>query len=315
MKTSDFDYELPTELVAQFPSERRDESRCMVLHRSTKSIEHRHSRDIVEYLREGDCLVINETKVFPARLWGKRIPTGGKIEIFLLRERNEGLWEALVKPGKKARTGLRIGFGENAFTGEIVDRMNDGKRLIQFGNGIPIEELLETYGEVPLPPYVTRKPLASDQDRYQTVYAKTRGAVAAPTAGLHFTDELMDEIRQKGVAIVPILLHVGPGTFRPVTTDDPREYPMEAEYFEISPETAETVNRVKKDRMRVFAIGTTTVKALETAADEDNRLVHRKGWTDTFIYPPFPFRIVDCLLRQISISHIMHIFCNSQGRI
>jgi S-adenosylmethionine:tRNA ribosyltransferase-isomerase len=301
MRTSDFEYQLPTELIAQFPSERRDESRCMVLHRSTKSIEHRQSRDIAEYLHEGDCLVVNETKVFPARLWGKRIPAGGTIEVFLVRERTEGLWEALVRPGRKARTGLRISFGRDAFTGEIVDRMNNGKRLIQFEKGIIIEDVLETYGEVPLPPYITRKPGASDRNRYQTVYAKTRGAVAAPTAGLHFTDELMDEIRKKGADIVPILLHVGPGTFRPVTTDDPREYTMDAEYFEISPETAKTVNRAKNSGKRIFAIGTTTVKALETASDEGDRLVHRKGWTDMFIYPPFPFRIVDCLLTNFHL--------------
>ena len=301
MRTSDFDYQLPEELIAQFPAEKRDESRLLVLDRSTKNIEHRKFRDIVGYLREGDCIVVNETKVIPARLWGRRIPTGGKVEVFLLRERRERLWEALVKPGRKAVAGSRISFGDNSYTGQIVDRMNDGRRLILFENGLDIEGLLKDWGEIPLPPYVNREPVESDRNRYQTIYAKTEGAVAAPTAGLHFTDELMDEFRQRGVFLVPILLHVGIGTFRPVTTDDPREYPMEAEYFEVSPEAAEAVNRAKSEKARIIAIGTTTVKALETAVDRENRLVQRKGWADTFIYPPYTFRIVDCLLTNFHL--------------
>ena len=301
MRTSDFDYQLPEELIAQFPAEKRDESRLLVLDRSTKNIEHRKFRDIVGYLREGDCIVVNETKVIPARLWGRRIPTGGKVEVFLLRERRERLWEALVKPGRKAVAGSRISFGDSSFTGQIVDRMNDGRRLILFEDGLDIEELLKDWGEIPLPPYVNREPVESDRNRYQTIYAKTEGAVAAPTAGLHFTDELLDELRQKGVFLVPILLHVGIGTFRPVTTDDPREYPMEAEYFEVSPEAAEAVNRAKSEKARIIAIGTTTVKVLETAVDRENRLVQRKGWADTFIYPPYTFRIVDCLLTNFHL--------------
>ncbi|UCE19069.1 MAG: tRNA preQ1(34) S-adenosylmethionine ribosyltransferase-isomerase QueA [Gemmatimonadota bacterium] len=301
MKTSDFDYQLPQELIAQFPAVKRDESRLMVLDRPRKSIEHRRFRDIVEYLNAGDCLVVNETKVFPARLRGKRIPTGGTVEIFLLREQKKGLWEALVQPGRRTQKGLRVSFGADAFTGEIVDRMNDGKRLIQFEEGVDIEELITNWGEVPLPPYVKREPVDTDRIRYQTVYAKIPGAVAAPTAGLHFTDDLLGTIKRKHVHIVPILLHVGPGTFRPVTTDDPREYPMEAEYFEISTETAEIINRAKKKKARIMAIGTTTVKALETAVDSGGRLVHRTGWTDMYIYPPFPFRIVNCLVTNFHL--------------
>ena len=301
MKTSDFDYQLPKELIAQFPAEKRDESRLMVLDRTTKSIAHRQFPDILDYLQAGDCLVINETKVFPARLWGRRIPTGGKIEVFLLSEQKEGLWEALVKPGRRAIVGTRIRFGDGSIVGKIVDRMSDGKRLVQFENEIKIGDFLDHWGDVPLPPYVHRKPVESDRERYQTVYAKTQGAVAAPTAGLHFTEQLMDDIRRKGVILVPILLHVGLGTFRPITTHDPREYPMEDEYFEIPPQSAHTINRIRSEQAKIVAVGTTTVKALESAISEDNLLQSVKGWTRTFIYPPFTFRVVDILLTNFHL--------------
>lgn len=301
MKTLDFDYQLPKELIAQFPAEKRDESRLMVLDRTARTIGHGQFHDIVDYLNTGDCLVINETKVFPARLWGRRIPSGGRLEIFLLREQKERLWEALVKPGKRAPIGARVSFGEESFIGKIVDRRSDGRRLVQFENGTKVEQLLRNWGNVPLPPYVNRRPVESDRSRYQTVYAKTEGAVAAPTAGLHFTEELINAIREKRVIIVPILLHVGLGTFRPVTTEDPRKHPMEAEYFEISAESVEIINKVKGEGGRIVAVGTTTVKALESAVDEENRLVNTKGWSDTFIYPPFVFHIVDCLLTNFHL--------------
>ncbi|MFQ6091983.1 MAG: tRNA preQ1(34) S-adenosylmethionine ribosyltransferase-isomerase QueA [bacterium] len=301
MRTSDFDYHLPKELIAQFPAERRDESRLMVLDRSTKRIAHNCFQDVVGYLRRGDCLVINETKVLPARLRGRKTPTGGKIEVLLLREQREGRWEALVKPGRRAEVGTRVSFGDGSAVARILDRMSDGRRLVQFENGTKVEALLERWGQVPLPPYVDRRPVETDRDRYQTVYASRPGAVAAPTAGLHFTEDLIEEIKEKGILVVPILLHVGLGTFRPVTTEDPRQYPMEAEYFEIPPEAAEIINRAKREEGRIVAVGTTTVKALESAVDEGNRLMGTKGWTDTFIYPPYTFRIVDCLLTNFHL--------------
>ncbi len=301
MKTSDFDYQLPAALIAQFPAERRDGSRLMVLHRSTRTIEHRHFHDISEYLAAGDCLVINETKVVPARLRGERIPGGGRIEVFLLRRSGERIWEVLVKPGKRAPVGTRIQFADGLSTATIIEKMEDGRRHIQFENGTMGEELMERWGEVPLPPYINRKPVDADRDRYQTVYAKQGGAVAAPTAGLHFTEEVLDIIRRKGVNIVPILLHVGLGTFRPVTAEDPREHPMEAEYYEISAQGADLINRVKAAKGRIVAVGTTTAKALESAVNGDGRLSKATGWSDIFIRPMFAFHVVDSLLTNFHL--------------
>lgn len=301
MKTSDFSYSLAQELIAQYPADRRDESRLMVLHRSTRHIEHKHFQDIISFLREGDCLVVNETKVFPARLWARRLPTGGKIELLLLRARQENLWEALVKPGKRTAVGTRLSFEGDDMTAQVVDRMDDGRRLIQFNGGMSVVEYMDTWGEVPLPPYVNREPTEDDRSRYQTVYAAKAGAVAAPTAGLHFTDELMDTIRDQSVHIVPILLHVGLGTFRPVATEDPREYQMEVEYYEIPPESERMINTIKSEKGRIVAVGTTTVKALESAVNEEKKLVSQTGWTDMFIYPPFTFNVIDCLLTNFHL--------------
>ena len=301
MRTSDFDYYLPKELIAQFPPDRRDESRLMVLERSTQRSVHTCFRDVVRYLRRGDSLVINETKVLPTRLWGRKTPTGGKLEVFLLREHSDHVWEALVNPGRRAPVGTQVSFGEECSVGTIVDRMSGGKRLVQFEDETRVEELLNRWGEIPLPPYINRKPVHADRERYQTVYAKKPGAVAAPTAGLHFTEALIAEVASRGVSVVRVLLHVGLGTFRPVTTEDPRQYAMEAEYFEISTESAERINKTKRDGGRIVAVGTTTVRALESAAGEGNRVRSMKGWAETFIYPPYTFRVIDCLLTNFHL--------------
>ena len=301
MKTSDFDYQLPAERIAQFPAERRDASRLMVLHRSTRTIEHRHFHDIHEYLAAGDCLVINETRVVPARLRGERTPAGGRIEVFLLRQAGGTVWEVLVKPGKRAPVGTRIQFAGGLSTATIIEKMEDGRRYIQFENGTTAEELMERWGEVPLPPYINRRPVEADRDRYQTIYAKQGGAVAAPTAGLHFTEEVLYVIRKKGVSVVPVLLHVGLGTFRPVTAEDPGEHPMEAEYYEIPSDGAALINRAKAAGGRIVAVGTTTVKALESAVNGDGRLSETTGWSDMFIRPPFAFHMVDSLITNFHL--------------
>jgi len=300
MKITEYDYTLPQELIAQFPVERRDESRLMIVRRGEQSIEHKRFHDIASFLHQGDCLVVNETKVFPSRLRARRVPTGAQIEVFLLRAHDETLWETLVKPGRRATVGTRLRF-EDGMSGEVIDLLEDGRRLIRFDGDEPVTDFMDRWGEVPLPPYVSRRPTEADRDRYQTVYAKEPGAVAAPTAGLHFTDELLDTLKMKSVRIAPVLLHVGIGTFRPVSTEDPREHQMESEYYEISTGSADMINEIKCEGGRIVAVGTTTVRTLESAVDEEKRLKKQSGWTDMFIYEPYTFKVVDVLLTNFHL--------------
>jgi len=301
MKLSDYDYDLPAELIAQYPLRERDRSRLLVLHRGDGRMEHREFRDIVDYLREGDCLVINETRVMPARLFGRREPTGGKVEMLLVRRLDDGLWEALVSPGRRVRPGTRISL-DGELGCEVVGYAAGGRRLLRFDEGFD----LSRYGHVPLPPYIRRPDSAEDRELYQTVYARVEGAVAAPTAGLHFSDELLREISGRGVRIAPILLHVGPGTFRPIRSEDPRSHRMEDEYYEVSPDAAEIMNSARLSGGRIIAVGTTSVRTLETVPFYDRRrgmwLVRPgSGWTDKFIYPPYRFKVVDALVTNFHL--------------
>jgi len=301
MKLSDYDYDLPAELIAQYPLRERDRSRLLVLHRGDGRMEHREFRDIVDYLREGDCLVINETRVMPARLFGRREPTGGKVEMLLVRRLDDGLWEALVSPGRRVRPGTRISL-DGELGCEVVGYAAGGRRLLRFDEGVD----LSRYGHVPLPPYIRRPDSAEDRELYQTVYARVEGAVAAPTAGLHFSDELLREISGRGVRIAPILLHVGPGTFRPIRSEDPRSHRMEDEYYEVSPDAAEIMNSARLSGGRIIAVGTTSVRTLETVPLYDRRrgmwLVRPgSGWTDKFIYPPYRFKVVDALVTNFHL--------------
>jgi S-adenosylmethionine:tRNA ribosyltransferase-isomerase len=305
MDLLDFDYHLPEELIAQYPRPRRGQSRLLVLHRKSSQIEHKKFADLSSYLHNGDCLVLNETKVLPARLIGFREGTGGKVELLLVRDLGEGRWHFMVKPSRQARSGHRFLFGEGQLQCELERRVASGEWVGRFQSQGDLKTLLAELGQVPLPPYIRRQPEPGDVERYQTVFAKHRGAVAAPTAGLHFTRDLLDELARKGVEIVPILLHVGPGTFRPVREADIRSHRMEAEYYRIPPQAARTVNRVKEKEGRVFAVGTTTVRALETSTMEMGegmeRLKPGHGWTDLFIYPPFRFRITDALITNFHL--------------
>ncbi len=295
LRLSDFRYHYPEKLVAQYPLERRDEARMMVLHRATREVEHRIFKDLPEYLQPGDCLVINDTRVFPARLLGTKDKTGAKVEVFLLRNLENGIWEVMVKPARKVRLGNRIVF-ENGFTCDIIDNTVSGGRIIEVHCQGDFFEVLDEVGQTPLPPYIKRKPEPLDREFYQTVYARKRGAVAAPTAGLHFTDELLERIRERGVRIAPITLHVGLGTFRPVQVDDISRHQMHSEYYEVSEESAQLINRTKQEEKAVVAVGTTCVRVLETVADRTGYIRPGKGWTDKFIYPPYSFRMVDRLI-------------------
>ena len=276
MDLKDFNYDLPEELIAQDPLEDRSSSRLMVLHKDTGSIEHKIFRDIIDYLNPGDCLVINDTKVIPARLMGIKEDTGAAIEVLLLKRNADDVWECLVKPGKKARTGARIVFGEGLLVGEIVDVIEDGNRMIKFHYEGIFEEILDKLGQMPLPPYITHK--LQDKNRYQTVYARNEGSAAAPTAGLHFTKELLEKIKEKGVNVVSITLHVGLGTFRPVKVDKIEEHHMHTETFNISKEAADTINRTRAAGGRVIAVGTTSCRTLESAAADDGTIPARHGY-------------------------------------
>ena len=299
MKTSDFYYDLPQELIAQDPLTDRSASRLMHLSIKDGSIEHRHFTDILEYLNPGDCLVINDTKVIPARLYGHKEETGALIEILLLKRNENDVWECLVKPGKKARKGTRISFGDGLLKGEIVDVIEDGNRLIHFEyNGI-FEEILDKLGQMPLPPYIHHQ--LKDKNRYQTVYAKHDGSAAAPTAGLHFTPELLEEIKKKGVHIAHVTLHVGLGTFRPVKVEDVTDHHMHSEFYIVEPEQAELINRVKKEGGKIVAVGTTSCRTLESATDENGILKAGSGWTDIFIYPGYPFKMIDRLITNFHL--------------
>lgn len=299
MDLKDFNYDLPEELIAQDPLEDRSSSRLMVLHKDTGRIEHKIFRDIIDYLNPGDCLVINDTKVIPARLMGIKEDTGAAIEVLLLKRNADDVWECLVKPGKKARTGARIIFGEGLLVGEIVDVIEDGNRMIKFHYEGIFEEILDKLGQMPLPPYITHK--LKDKNRYQTVYARNEGSAAAPTAGLHFTKELLEKIKEKGVNVVSITLHVGLGTFRPVKVDKIEEHHMHTETFNISKEAADTINRARAAGGRVIAVGTTSCRTLESAAADDGTIPARSGDTDIFIYPGYKFKAIDCLITNFHL--------------
>ena len=297
MKLSDFMYDLPEARIAQTPVEPRDHSRLMVLHRNTHAIEHRHFFDIVEYLNPGDVLVINETKVIPARLYGER-PTGGAVEVLLLKQLGPKRWETLVRPGKKLKPGAEVIFGDGRLTCRVLESTDVGGRIVEFACEGSFEAALDALGEMPLPPYIHEK--LKDRNRYQTVYAKQDGSAAAPTAGLHFTPELLQRIREKGIDIVPVLLHVGLGTFRPVKVENVEEHEMHSEYFEVTEDAARRVNAAHARGNRVIAVGTTSVRTLESAA-EDGRLVARSGDTSIFIKPGYTFQLVDALITNFHL--------------
>ena len=299
MKTSDFYYDLPKELIAQDPLEDRSSSRLLHLSMKDGSMEHRHFTDILDYLNEGDCLVINDTRVIPARLYGHKEETGALIEILLLKRRENDIWECLVKPGKKARPGAKITFGDGILKGEIIDIVDEGNRLIQFHYDGIFEEILDQLGQMPLPPYITHE--LKDKNRYQTVYAKYDGSAAAPTAGLHFTKELLQEIRDMGVSIAEVTLHVGLGTFRPVKVDDVLDHHMHSEFFQISEEAADLINTTRKNGGRIISVGTTSTRTLESAAEADGTLHAKSGWTDIFIYPGYQFRAMDALITNFHL--------------
>lgn len=299
MKTSDFYYDLPKELIAQDPLEDRSSSRLLHLSMKDGSIEHRHFTDILDYLKAGDCLVINDTRVIPARLYGHKEGTGALIEILLLKRKKDDIWECLVKPGKKARPGAKITFGNGILTGEILDIVEEGNRLIQFHYEGIFEEILDQLGEMPLPPYITHK--LQDKNRYQTVYAKHDGSAAAPTAGLHFTEELLKKVQEKGVNIAHVTLHVGLGTFRPVKVDDVEQHHMHSEFYIVEEDQAELINRTKKQGGRVIAVGTTSCRTLESAADENSVIQAGNGWTEIFIYPGYRFKMIDGLITNFHL--------------
>jgi S-adenosylmethionine:tRNA ribosyltransferase-isomerase len=299
MQLSDFYYDLPQELIAQDPLLKRSDSRLMVLNRKDDSIEHRHFSDILDYLNPGDCLVINDTKVIPARLMGVKEETGAAIEVLLLKRHDDRTWETLVKPGKKARPGAVISFGEGKLKGEVVDIVDEGNRLIRFSYDGIFEEILDELGQMPLPPYITHK--LEDKNRYQTVYAKHDGSAAAPTAGLHFTEELLDAVKEKGVNIARVTLHVGLGTFRPVKVDNILEHHMHSEFYMIDEAAAQTINKTKESGGKIISVGTTSTRTLETVADENGRIKACSGWTDIFIYPGYKFKAVDSLITNFHL--------------
>ena len=299
MKTSDFYYDLPEELIAQDPLEDRSSSRLMCLDKETGDITHTHFRHILDELNPGDCLVINDTKVIPARLDGSKAGTNAGIEILLLKRKEDHVWETLVKPGKKAKPGTVISFGNGLLTGEVIDVVEEGNRLIQFSYEGIFEEILDQLGEMPLPPYITHK--LQDKGRYQTVYAKHEGSAAAPTAGLHFTEELLEQIKAKGVNIAHVTLHVGLGTFRPVKVDDVEKHHMHSEFYMIEEEQAERINRTKREGNRVIAVGTTSCRTLESASDEEGILHAGSGWTEIFIYPGYSFKMIDGLITNFHL--------------
>lgn len=299
MNVKDYDYDLPEELIAQDPLEDRSSSRLMVLDRHTGDVEHRHFTDILEYLHPGDCLVINNTKVIPARLFGVKEDTQAKIEVLLLKRKENDIWETLVKPGKKAKPGTKLVFGDGLLTAEVVDVVEEGNRLIQFHYDGIFEEILDQLGQMPLPPYITHQ--LKDKNRYQTVYAKYDGSAAAPTAGLHFTKELLQKVKDMGVDIAEVTLHVGLGTFRPVKVENVLDHHMHSEFYMVSQEAADKINCAKESGHRVIAVGTTSTRTLEAAADENGRLHETSGWTEIFIYPGYQFKVIDALITNFHL--------------
>ncbi len=299
MKTHDFYFDLPEELIAQTPLERRDASRLLTLDKGTGAWSHRHFYDLPELLRPGDCLIMNDSRVLPARLLGHRLPGGGACEVLLLIDRGDKTWECLVRPGKKLRKGARVSFGDGALTAEIVDEVEGGNRLVRFDYQGIFLEVLERLGKMPLPPYI--KAELQDQERYQTVYSRVNGSAAAPTAGLHFTRELMETVRKRGVSIGYVTLHVGLGTFRPVKEEDITDHDMHSEYCVIPPETADLINRTKASGGRVICVGTTSCRTIESWAAEDGHMEPKAGWTKIFIYPGYRFKVMDGLITNFHL--------------
>ena len=299
MDVKDFSFELPENLIAQDPLEDRASSRLMVIHRKTKQIEHEVFHNIISYLNPGDCLVINNTKVIPARLIGTREGTKGKVEILLLKRMEKDIWEVLVKPGKKAKTGTAIIFGEGLLKAQVIDIVDGGNRLVQFSYQGIFEEILDELGQMPLPPYITHE--LKDKNRYQTVYAKHEGSAAAPTAGLHFTKELLKDISDQGITIASVTLHVGLGTFRPVKVENVQDHHMHSEYYQIEASEAKKINDAKAAGKRVIAVGTTSCRSLESAADVNGRINAVGGWTDIFIYPGYEFKMADALITNFHL--------------
>ncbi len=316
MKVSEFDYELPKELIAKFPAEPRDSSRLMVLYKDSERLEHRTFRDIVEYLEEGDVLVINDTKVIPARLFG-RLDTGGRVEVLLVRQVEPNLWEVMARPSRKLKKGRKLTF-DGELSGTVKEYVGEGKRLIEFEvkGGKGFMEKLDEIGHVPLPPYIDREETKEDREKYQTVFAKREGAVAAPTAGLHFTRELLERISQKGVIIKPVTLHVGPGTFKPVKVENVEEHRMDYETYFVPEETAEAVRKAKERGRKVVAVGTTVVRTLESASDEVGKVKPGEGTTNLFIYPGYKFKVVDALVTNFHLprSTLLMLVCAFAGK-
>ena len=299
MNVKDFDYDLPEELIAQDPLEDRSASRLLVLDKNTGERTHTHFREIVHWLKKGDCLVINNTKVIPARLMGTKVETGAAIEVLLLKRRENDIWEVLVKPGKKARVGAKISFGNGLLIGEVIDIVEEGNRLIQFTYKGIFEEILDKLGQMPLPPYITHQ--LKDKNRYQTVYAKYEGSAAAPTAGLHFTPELLNQIKEMGVEIAQVTLHVGLGTFRPVKVDTVENHHMHSEFYQIEESEAKKINDAKREGRRIIAVGTTSCRTLESAADENGFVKTGSGNTEIFIYPGYSFKVLDALITNFHL--------------
>ena len=299
MKTSDFYFDLPEELIAQVPILDRSSSKLMVLDKETGEITHKVFKDIIDYLNPGDCLVLNDTRVIPARLIGAKEDTGGKIEFLLLKRNEDDTWETLVKPGKRAKIGTRFSFGEGKLIAEVVGMGNDGARIVKFEYEGIFEEVLDELGNMPLPPYITER--LEERERYQTVYSKHNGSAAAPTAGLHFTDELLQKIKDKGVDIAFVTLHVGLGTFRPVKVDDVLKHDMHSEYYMVTQEAADKINKAKENGNRIITVGTTSTRTIESVADENGKMKAASGWTKIFIYPGYKFKVVDNLITNFHL--------------
>nr|WP_214757297.1 tRNA preQ1(34) S-adenosylmethionine ribosyltransferase-isomerase QueA [Exiguobacterium sp. s123] len=299
MNVNDYDFELPEELIAQVPLLDRTSSRLLVLDRETGDIEHRHFRDVLDYLNEGDALVVNDSRVLPARLFGAKQETGGKVELLLLKQTEDDVWEALVKPAKKVRVGSIVEFGDGLLRAECVEELLEGGRRFKFDYDGIFYEILDELGTMPLPPYIREQ--LDDQDRYQTVYARERGSAAAPTAGLHFTEELLEAAKAKGVRLIPLTLHVGLGTFRPVTADSIEEHTMHSEYFELSAESAAALREIRANGGRIFAVGTTSTRTLETIMRDHGDFVESSGWTDIFIYPGVELKAIDGLITNFHL--------------
>lgn len=299
MKTSDFYFDLPEELIAQVPILDRSSSKLMVLDKETGEISHKIFKDIIDYLNPGDCLVLNNTRVIPARLIGSKEGTGGKIEFLLLKRNEDDTWETLVKPGKRAKIGTRFSFGDGKLIAEVVGMGDDGARIVKFEYEGIFEEVLDELGNMPLPPYITER--LEERERYQTVYSKHNGSAAAPTAGLHFTDELLEKIKAKGVDLAFVTLHVGLGTFRPVKVDNVLEHDMHSEYYMVSQEAADKINKAKENGNRVITVGTTSTRTIESVADENGKMKEASGWTKIFIYPGYKFKVVDNLITNFHL--------------